>query len=327
MKPYVAALAGLAFATTFCMVPVAAQTDNAYPEKPIRIIVTFPPGGSADSVLRTVAPGLSEKLGQQVLIENRPGAGGNIGLTTVVQSEPDGYVLGVGAAGALAANKSLYSQMPFDPIEDLAPISLIAHIPFVLVANPNAPVKSIEDLLKAAGPSGQSFMVGHGGNGTAMHLSVELLKQMAQLNLEGVAYKGNGPAAVDVMGGQVPLAMIDMPSALQNVQAGRMRALAVTGARRQATLPDVPTLAEAGVPGYESTGWFGFVAPAGTSPAIIERLQNVMNEVLQDPDVVNRAEAMGVNPAPTSASEFAQFIKDETDKWAKVIEISQTRLD
>lgn len=327
MQRLFAVLACLGLGATLLSLPAAAQATSNYPEKPIRIIVTFPPGGSADSVMRTVAPKLSERLGQQVIIDNRPGAGGNIGLTTVAQSDPDGYVLGVGAAGALAANVSLYSQMPFDPVADLAPISLIAHIPFVLVANPEMPVKSASQLLTEAKQPDTPFTVGHGGNGTAMHLSVELLKQMADLNLTGVAYKGNGPAAIDVMGGQIQLAMIDMPSALQNIQADKMRALGVTGARRQATLPEVPTLSEAGVPGYESTGWFGFVAPAGTPPAIIDRLQTAMNAVLQDPDVVARAEGMGVDLAPTTAAEFATFIKGETDKWAKVIEVSQTRLD
>lgn len=322
MKPLLLA-AALITATLTTVHPSVAHA--AYPEKPVRVVVTFPPGGSADGVMRVIAPKLGERLGQQVIIDNRPGAGGNIGLSAVAQADPDGYVLGVGAAGALAVNVSLLDSMPFDPIKDLAPISLIAHIPFVLVANPEVPVESAQELISASKTREAPFTLAHGGNGTAMHLSGELLKQMANIDITSVAYKGSGPAAIDAIGGQVDLAIVDLPSALQNIKAGKLRALAVTSPRRLATLPDVPTLAEAGVEGYESTGWFGFVAPAGTPQDVIQRLQQDMSAVLKDPEVIARAEGMGVELAPTTSSEFVDFIRSETEKWAKVIATSGIR--
>ena len=258
----------------------------AWPTKPIRMIVTFPPGGSSDATVRIVAPKLGERLGQQIVIDNRPGAGGNIGLAALAKAEPDGYTLGVGAAGGLAANAALYAKMPFDAQKDFVPISLLAHIPFVLVVNASSPIRSVADLLAEARAEPGKVAVGHGGNGTAMHLSVQLLKLLAQVDLTEVAYKGSGPVAVDVIGGQVPAGMLDLPSVLQQIKGGKVRALAVTGSTRLQQLPDVPTLAEAGVKGYESTGWFGVVAPAATPPAIVARLQNEMRTVLSDPEVI-----------------------------------------
>jgi len=304
-----------------------ASTPGGWPNKPIRMIVTFPPGGSADATVRIVAPKLGERLGQQVLIDNRPGAGGNIGLAALAKSDPDGYTIGVGAAGGLAANVSLYPKMPFDAQKDFVPISLLAHIPFVLVANPASPIKSIGDLLAQAKAEPGKLSVGHGGNGTAMHLSVQLLKQMAGVDLAEIAYRGSGPVALDVIGGQVPLGMLDLPSVLQQIKAGKVRALAVTGERRLPDLPDVPTLAEAGVKGYESTGWFGVVAPAATPAPIVARLQTELRAVLVDPEVVAGARAVGVELSPTSSADFGRFIGSETTKWADVIKRSGTKLE
>jgi len=285
-----------------------------WPTKPIRMIVTFPPGGSTDATVRIVAPKLGERLGQQLIIDNRPGAGGNIGLAALAKSDPDGYTLAVGAAGALAANAALYPKMPFDAQKDFAPISLLAHIPFVLVVPPTSPIKSVEDLIAQARAEPGKIAVGHGGNGTAMHLSVQLLKLLAQVDLTEIAYKGSGPVALDVIGGQVPAGMLDLPSVLQQIKAGKVRALAVTGSTRLPQLPDVPTLAEAGVRGYESTGWFGVVAPAATPPAIVARLQNEMRAVLVDPEVIAGARAAGVELSPTTSAEFGRFIASETAK-------------
>ena len=244
-----------------------AQTPApaAWPSKPIRMIVTFPPGGSTDATVRIVAPKLGERLGQQVVIDNRPGAGGNIGLAALAKADPDGYTLAVGAAGGLAANAALYPRMPFDAQKDFVPISLLAHIPFVLVVPPTSPIKNVADLIAQAKAEPGKVSIGHGGNGTAMHLSVQLLKLMAQVDLTEIAYKGSGPVALDVIGGQVPAGMLDLPSVLQQIKSGKVRALAVTGSERLPQLPDVPTLAEAGIKGYESTGWFGVVAPAARS--------------------------------------------------------------
>jgi tripartite-type tricarboxylate transporter receptor subunit TctC len=304
-----------------------AQTAPPWPTKPIRMIVTFPPGGSADATVRIVAPKLGERLGQQVVVDNRPGAGGNIGLAALAKSDADGYTLGVGAAGGLAANAALYPKMPFDAQKDFVPISLLAHIPFVLVVPPSSPIKSVADLIAQARAEPGKLAVGHGGNGTAMHLSVQLLKLMADVDLTEVAYKGSGPVALDVIGGQVPAGMLDLPSVLQQIKAGKVRALAVTGSTRLAQLPDVPTLAEAGVKGYESTGWFGVVAPAATPPTIVTRLQNEMRAVLSDPEVIAGARAAGVELSATTSAEFGRFIASETVKWADVIKRSGTKLD
>ena len=322
---------GLAAAAALASIAIAALAQTApppaWPSKPVRVIVPFPPGGSTDAVVRIVAPKLGERLGQQVVVDNRPGAGGNIGLAALAKSDADGYTIGVGAAGGLAANAALYPKMPFDAQKDFVPISLLAHIPFVLVVPPTSPIKSVADLIAQAKAEPGKVSVGHGGNGTAMHLSVQLLKLMAQVDLTEIAYKGSGPVALDVMGGQVPAGMLDLPSVLQQVKAGKVRALAVTGSTRLAQLPDVPTLAEAGVTGYESTGWFGVVAPAATPPAIVARLQNEMRAVLSDPEVIAGARAAGVELSPTTSAEFGRFIASETVKWADVIKRSGTKLD
>ena len=305
-----------------------AQTANAdWPNKPIRMVVTFPPGGSSDAVVRMLGPRLNEKLGQQLVVDHRPGAGGNIGLAIVAKAAPDGYTLGVGAAGALAANVSLYAQMPFDPVRDFKPVTLLAGIPFVLVGHPSVAAKSLRELIAEAKAAPGKFSVGHGGNGTAMHLSSQLFSQMAGVQLVDVPYRGSGPAALDALAGQIPLAMVDLTSSLQQIKAGKLVAFAVTSAQRLPQLPDVPTFAEAGVPGYESTGWFGVVAPAGTPPAIIARLNAEMVAALNDPEIRGAIRTLGAEPTPTKPEEFEQYIKSETQKWGKVIKIAGTKLE
>ncbi len=318
-----------AVAVAIAAVASHAQTTAPapWPSKPIRMIVTFPPGGSADATVRIVAPKLGERLGQQVVVDNRPGAGGNIGLAALAKSDADGYTLAVGAAGGLAANAALYPKMPFDAQKDFVPISLLAHIPFVLVVPPTSPIRSVADLIAQAKAEPGKVSVGHGGNGTAMHLSVQLLKLMAQVDLTEIAYKGSGPVALDVIGGQVPAGMLDLPSVLQQIKAGKVRALAVTGGARLAQLPDVPTLAESGIRGYESTGWFGIVTPAATPPAVVARLESEVRAVLVDPEVIAGARAAGVELSPTTSAEFGRFIASETVKWADVIKRSGTKLD
>jgi tripartite-type tricarboxylate transporter receptor subunit TctC len=309
------------------LTPGGTAAQEAFPSKPMKIIVPFPAGGYSDAVARMIANAMVKTFGQGVVVDNRPGAGGNIGLAALAKSDADGYTIGVGAAGGLAANAALYPKMPFDAQKDFVPISLLAHIPFVLVVPPTSPIKSVADLIAQAKAEPGKVSVGHGGNGTAMHLSVQLLKLMAKVDLTEIAYKGSGPVALDVMGGQVPAGMLDLPSVLQQVKAGKVRALAVTGSTRLAQLPDVPTLAEAGVTGYESTGWFGVVAPAATPPAIVARLQNEMRAVLSDPEVIAGARAAGVELSPTTSAEFGRFIASETVKWADVIKRSGTKLD
>jgi tripartite-type tricarboxylate transporter receptor subunit TctC len=310
---------GLALASFFLSVTPTAgfgQSTSDFPTKPIKIIVPFPPGGSSDAVMRLLVPRLNEKLGQSVVIENRPGAGGNIGLAVVAKSAPDGYTLGLGAAGGLAANVSLYPQMPYDPIKDFKAISMLAGIPFVLVAHPATAPKTLRDLLLQAKSAPNKFSVGHGGNGTAMHLSSQLFAQMAAIQVTDVPYKGSGPAAIDVLSGQIPLAMVDLTSALPHVKAGKLLALAVSSAQRLPMLPDVPTMNEAGVSSYESTGWFGVVAPAGTPAAIITRLNAEIVAALNDSAIQN-----------SKPEDFDQYIKSEIQKWNKVIKTAGTKLE
>lgn len=320
-RAFAAVLAGgLAFAA-------AAQAPAGYPDKPVRIVVTFPPGGSADVVVRMIVPRLNERLGQQVVVDNRPGAGGNIGLSLVAKALPDGYTLGVGAAGALAANTSLYAQMPFEPLKDFKPVSMLAAIPFVIVGHPSVAAKTQPELVAMAKAQPGKLSIAHGGNGTAMHLSAALFAQMADIQLTEVPYKGSGPAALDTLAGNVPLAVVDLPSALQHIKAGKLTAFAVTSPQRLPQLPEVPTVAEAGLAGYDSTGWFGVVAPAGTPPAIVARLNAEITAALNDEQVRTSMRNLGVEPAPTTAAAFEAYIRSETDKWAKVIRQANIKID
>ncbi len=294
----------------------AAAAAQGYPAKPIRFIVSFPPGGSSDLIARAIAPHLSSHLGQPVVVENRPGAGGMIGVDQVAKAAPDGYTIGLAAAGALSSNVSLYPKMPFDPQKDLAPISTLAMIPFFLIAHPSLPptLKEVLDLSKQ-----KDLSYGHGGNGSTMHLAGELLNMMAHVKIQAVPYKGSGPVSADVLGGQVPLGVVDVPSALSSVKAGKVRALAVTSKRRIAAAPDVPTFEEAGVPGYEAIGWFGVVAPRDTPRPVIEKLNSEIRMALSDPEIRSRAVAAGTEPRANSPEEFAAMIREETKKWAEVI--------
>jgi tripartite-type tricarboxylate transporter receptor subunit TctC len=298
-----------------------------FPKQPVRMVVTFPPGGSADAVVRMLVPRLNEKLGQQVVVDNRPGAGGNIGLAIVAKAPPDGYTLGVGAAGALAANSSLYAQMPFDPLKDFKPVSMLAAIPFVIIGNPSVPAKSQKELIALAKAQPGKLSIAHGGNGTAMHLSAALFSQMADVKLVEVPYKGSGPAALDVLAGNVPLAVVDLPSALQQIKAGKLIAYAVTSPQRLPQLPDVPTVSEAGLAGYDSTGWFGVVAPAGTPPAVINRLNTEITAALNDEQVKTNMRNLGVEPAPSQPEAFEAYIRAETAKWGKVIKQASIKID
>ena len=304
----------------------SALSQN-YPSKPIRFIVTFPPGGSSDLVARAIAPRLAERLGQQVVVDNRPGAGGNIGADAVAKAAPDGHTIGLCAAGALSVNPTLYPSMPFDPEKDLAPVTLLAMIPFVLVTNSAQPLPDLKALIAAARARPGTIMIGHGGPGSAMHLSGELFRMMAGLQTVSVPYKGSGPVSAAVLGEQIAVGVVDVPSAISNIRGGRLRALAVTTNRRLSTLPDVPTFAEAGVPGYESIGWFGMVAPAGTPAAIIDRLHAETVAALQDPVIRERVIAAGTEPLTSTPQEFAAFIRSERQKWAEVVKAANVRID
>ena len=300
--------------------PALAQS---YPAKPIRFLVPFPPGGSADLMVRAIAPRIGDKLGQPVVVENRAGAGGMIGVDAVAKAPADGYTIGLAAAGALSSNIHLYPTMPYHPEKDLAPISMLAMIPFFLVAHPSQP-GSLKELIEKAKAGQLSY--GHGGQGSTMHLAGELFNMMGQVKIQAVPYKGSGPVAADVLGGQVPLGVVDVPSAIAHVKSGKLRALAVTTKRRISAAPDVPTFEEAGLPGYEAIGWFGAVAPAGTPAEIIKRLNLEITTALSLPDVKERALSAGAEPFPTSPQEFAAIIRDETKKWGEVVRTAGIKL-
>jgi len=304
-----------------------APSGDAFPTKPIRMVVTFPPGGSADAVVRMLVPRLNEKLGQPVVVDNRPGAGGNVGLTLVAKAPGDGYTLGVGAAGALAANASLYAQMPFDPLKDFKPVGMLAAIPFVIVGHPSIAARTQRELIALAKTQPGGLSIGHGGNGTAMHLSAALFAQMAEVKLVEVPYRGSGPAALDALAGQVPLAVVDLPSALQQIKAGKLLAFAVTSPARLPMLPEVPTVAEAGLPGYDSTGWFGVVAPTATPAPVVARLNAEINAALGDEQIKAAMRNLGVEPAPGSSEAFDAYIRSETRKWAQVIRTANIKLE
>lgn len=326
MQTFTRAIAALV-AAGFAVAAVAqAPAPADFPKQPIRMVVTFPPGGSADAVVRMLVPRLNEKLGQQVIVDNRPGAGGNIGLAIVAKAPADGYTLGVGAAGALAANSSLYANMPFEPLKDFKPVSMLAAIPFVIIGHPSVAAKTQQELVALAKAQPGKLSIAHGGNGTAMHLSAALFSQMADVKMVEVPYKGSGPATLGVLGGDVPLAVVDLPSALQHIKAGKLTAFAVTSPQRLAQLPDVPTVSEAGLAGYDSTGWFGVVAPADTPPAVVDRLNAEITAALNDAKIQASMRNLGVEPAPTRADAFERYIRSETDKWAKVIKQANIRI-
>ena len=302
-----------------------AAAAQSYPARPIRFIVSFPPGGSSDLIARAIAPRMGERLGQPVVVENRAGAGGMIGVEAVAKAPPDGYTIGLAAAGALSSNIHLYPTMPYQPEKDLAPISMLAMIPFFLVAHPSQ-ASSLKELIEMARAKPGALSYGHGGQGSTMHLAGELLNMMASIKVQAVPYKGSGPVSADVLGGQVPLGVVDVPSAIANVRAGKIRALAVTAKRRITAAPDVPTFEEAGLPGYEAVGWFGTVAPAGTPPDVIRKLNSEIRAALSVPDIRERALAAGAEPFTDTPEEFAAFIREETRKWAEVIKTAGVKL-
>jgi tripartite-type tricarboxylate transporter receptor subunit TctC len=282
--------------------PGHAFAADHYPSKPIRLIVAFPPGGSSDTIARVVQPGLIKELGQQVIVENRPGAGGMIAIDYVAKSAPNGYVIGLGGAGALGTNLGLEEKMTYDPTKDVIPITGLASSPFILAAAPSMRGKSLRDIIAMAKMPGNTVSIGHGGNGTLMHLTAAMLNQKTGANFTLVPYRGIAPVVSDLIGDHIALGIIDPPSGMAAIKAGAFTALAMSSATRFSRMPNVPTIAESGLPGFESTGWFGIVAPAKTPPDIIAKINKAFVKTLSNPAV----------------SEFSTFIKKEIDKWLKV---------
>lgn len=323
------ALAALGAALALCALagPVAAQS---YPTRPIRLVVPYPPGGPLDTAARALAERLKEPLGI-VVVENRPGAGGNLGVDLVAKSAPDGYSLVIGAVATHAINPWLFSKLPYDPVRDFAPITLVAHVPNVLVMTParaqQLNVNSARDLIAYARANPGKLNYASGGNGSAGHMAGELLKSQARLSAVHIPYAGAAPAQMGLLAGQTDFMFDNLASALAQVKAGKLRAFAVTTPRRSEAMPDVPTMAESGLPGFDVSTWFGVFAPAGTPPAIVDRLNSSFTTALRSPEMRERLARMGAEPAPMSAAEFAQFVRSELAKYEKVVKFSGARVD
>jgi tripartite-type tricarboxylate transporter receptor subunit TctC len=303
------------------LTPLAAQAQ-AFPTKAITIIVPFSAGGTTDILARVLGQFISKDLGQPVIIDNRAGAGGNIGTQLVARAAPDGYTILMGTVGTHAINQSLYPKLAFDPIKDFAPLTRVALVPNLLVANPAQPFKTVKELTAYAKANPGKVTFGSSGSGTSIHLSGELFKQMAGVDIQHVAYKGSAPAVNDLLGNHIAIMFDNMPSAISHVKAGKLRPLAVTTAQRSPALPDVPTIAEAGVPGYEATSWFGLLAPAKTPAPVVTRLNASILKALADPDVKKKLLEQGAEPAGETPAQFAAFIASETVKWGKIVKQS-----
>ena len=304
-------------ALSVCLTGVVYAQE--YPVRPIRIIVAYTPAGATDILARTVGQKMSEAWGQPVIIDNRPGANGNIGTEAAARASPDGYTLLMVTAGTHGINPGLYRKLPFDAVKDFAPVSLVALVPNILVVNNSLPAKSVKELIAYAKANPGKLSYGSPGIGATGHLSMELFKSMAGLDMVHVTYKGSAGVLADLMGGQINLSFDNMPPYLPQVKAGKIRALAVSTPKRSPAAPDIPTTAEAGVPGYEATAWFGLVATAGTPPAIVAKLAAETQRILKLPDVAERIAGLGAEPVGNTPDEFGKFIVSEIAKWSRVI--------
>lgn len=323
-----AALATLAsLAVGAAALPTAAFAQAPYPSKLITIVVPFSAGGTTDILARIVAQGLTTELGQSVVVDNRPGAGGNIGGVVAAKAPADGYTLFMGTVGTHAINASLYKKMGFDPVKDFAPLTRVANVPNLLVANPNQPFKTVKELIAYAKANPGKVNFGSSGSGSSIHLSGELFKTMAKVDMVHVPYKGSAPAVTDLLGNQIGIMFDNMPSAIQHVRSGKLVPLAVTTAKRSPELPNVPTIAEAGVPGYEATSWFGMLAPAATPAPIVAKLNAALVKVLAQPDVKKKINDQGAEVYSETPAEFAAFIQQESVKWGKVVRESGAQAD
>jgi tripartite-type tricarboxylate transporter receptor subunit TctC len=304
-----------------------AALAQSYPSKPIRWIAPFPPGGGTDVISRTIAQKLTEAWGQQVIVENRPGSGGTIGLATAAKSAPDGYTVVLGQLANMGIAPGLYAKLPYDPVRDLAPVSLVLSAPLILVAHPSLPAKNTKELLALARAKPDSITFGSPGNGTTGHLAAEMIKSTTGVKMTHVPYKGASPAITGLLGGEIAIYVSTIPPALPMMKAGRLKALGVTSTKRTATLPDVPTISESGLPGYEVTNWYGVMLPAGVSKDLIARLNAEVARILRLPDVQQRFQGEGGDVAPNTPEQFAAFIKSEIAKWDKAIKASGARVD
>ncbi|WP_425333234.1 tripartite tricarboxylate transporter substrate binding protein [Acidovorax temperans] len=322
-------LALLACALASATLPAAhAQAPAAsWPSKPIRWVVPFPPGGAMDAIARTLGEKAGKTLGQPFVIENKPGAGGNIGADFVAKQPGDGYTLMITSIG-MATNKPLYGKLSYDPIKDFAPVSLLAVVPNVLVTNATQPdVKTATDVIAAARKTPGKLTYASAGNGTSIHLAGEVFTSLAQVDMLHVPYKGSGPAVSDLLGGQVNYMFDSITSARPHIESGKLRALGLTTAKRSKSLPNVPTLAEAGLPGYEVSPWFAVFMPAATPKDIVAKVNSALLEAMKDPDVVKRFETIGAEPVGSTPEEMAQHLARESERWTKLIQERGIKLD
>ncbi|MGT2507941.1 Bug family tripartite tricarboxylate transporter substrate binding protein [Cupriavidus basilensis] len=304
-----------------------ALAEAAYPAKVIRLVVPFPPGGSTDTLARLLAEQLKEELGQSVVVENKAGAGGNIGGDAVAKAAPDGYTLLLAAAGATVINPSLYARMSYDPVRDLAPVTMLAREHNLMVVNPSIPARNLKEFIAYARTRPATLSFGSPGNGSPAQLAGELLNQSAGIKLQHVPYKGSGPAVADLIAGHITMMIDNMPALLPYVQSGRLRALAVASDKRASALPDVPTMEEAGLKGYVVTAWKGLMAPAGTPRPIIARLHDATAKILARPQMRKRLVDLGAEPVGNTPEQFAAQIRSDTAWWAALVKSTGTTLD
>lgn len=311
-----------------------AQAPAAWPTKPVRIVVPFAPGGTTDILARAIAPELSRAFGQQFIVDNRAGAAGNVGAELVARAPADGYTLLMGTVGTHGINKALYAKLPFDPQKDFAPITLVAGVPNVLALNAEKAranhIQTVADFIAYAKRNPAKLNMASSGSGTSIHLSGELFKTQTGVYLTHIPYRGSGPALLDLVAGNMDLMFDNLPSALPHIRSGKLKALAVTSRQRSSALPDVPTIEEAGGPqlkGFDASSWFGLIAPAGTPPDIINRVQQEVARSLGTPAIKEKLLAQGANPSGNTPQEFAQFIDAEITKWAKVVKASGAKVD
>ena len=323
----------LTFAAAMAAAPrLAFAQAGAWPNRTVRIVVPFAPGGTTDILARALAPELGRVFGQTFIVDNKPGAGGNLGAAEVAKSAPDGYTLLMGTVGTHGINQSLYPKLPFDPIKDFAPVTLVAGVPNVLVMNPAKAealkIATVPDLIRYAKANPGKLNMASSGNGTSIHLSGELFKTMTGTFMVHFPYRGSGPALLDLIGGTMDLMFDNLPSAMPQIRAGKLKAIAVTSSQRSAAMPDLPTIAEAAkLPGFDASSWFGLLAPAGTSPDIVNRLQQETARALSTPALKERLLAQGAIPSGMTPSQFAAYIAAETAKWSKVVKASGAKVD
>ena len=317
----------ISIAIVSLLVLTMQATAEHYPDRVVRIVNPYPPGGSVDVMARILAQKLSDNLGQQFIVENRSGGGGNTGSDYVAKAEPDGYTLLFTAPGPLTVNQTLYTKLAFDPAKDFAPIALFATAPIVLIVNPAVPANNVQELIALAKKEPGKINFASAGNGTTNHLSGELFKSRANIDIVHVPYRGAGPAMNDIVGGHVQMFFDLMPVVLPQIATGKVRALANAGAKRPSALPDVPTIAEQGLAGFDASSWYGLVAPARTPEPVLAKLRDEVAKALKAPDMIARIHELGSEPGTVFGSDFGAFMAEETRKWADVIRTSGAKAD